>query len=90
VEELLVIFACLNSTGCTETSGHYYNTHPQVQEIVKKSEKMVKHYVGPRVIESVGPVLMVAAGGSGTIRLNRNFSLQGNKNNVTLGFTWEF
>jgi hypothetical protein len=90
MEEILVIFACLNSTGCTETSGLYFNTHPEVREIAHRGERLAKKYVGPFVIESVGPFIMVAAGGSGTIRLNKYFSLQGNKNNATLGFRWEF
>lgn len=90
MEEILVIFACLKSVGCSETSKHYYSTHPEIQEVARNSERIAKKYVGPMVIETVGPVIMVVAGGTGTIRLNKYFSLQGNKNNATLSFNLEY
>lgn len=90
MEEFLVIFACLNSTGCTETSRHYYNTHPQIQEVVKKGEKIANKYIGPTAIQVLGPAILISAGATGTIRLNKHFSLQGNKNTGILGFSKEF
>jgi hypothetical protein len=88
--EALVIFACLNSTGCTETSRHYYNTHPQIQVIAKKTVKIAKQYVGTVVIDTVGPVLFAAAGGTGTIRLGKHLSLQLNRDSAILGLGLEF
>lgn len=88
--EFLVIFACLNSTGCTETSSHYYNTHPHIKAFVEKNERLAREYVGSVVIDTYGPVLAIAAGGIGTIRLSKNFSLQGNRERVTIGFMKEF
>lgn len=90
MEEILVILACLNSVGCSETSGHYYNTHPKVQEMARKSERIAKRYVGPVVVEAIGPVLVAVSGSTGTIRLNQYFSLQGNKRNATLSFNLEY
>lgn len=74
--EALVIFACLNSTGCQETSSHYYNTNPAFREVVEQNEKKVEKFVGPAVLQTVGPLLYAAAGGTGTVRLDKNFSLQ--------------
>lgn len=88
--EALVIFACLNSTGCSETSSHYFNTHPDMKEMVKKHERKVEEYVGPYVIATVGPVLHIASGGTGTVRLNRQFSLQVGIKKTTLMFGMEF
>lgn len=90
MEELLVVFACLNSTGCKETSKHYYNTHSKVQEIVKNSEDLVKDYVGPVVIESIGPVLIFSTGGTGIVRINQKFSLQINRDHSILWLSKEF
>ena len=90
IAEGLAIFACVNSTGCTETSRHYYNTNPQAQEIVKNSEKLVKRYVGPVVIETAGPILAFAAGATGTVRLHKYLSLQVSRERATLGFSMEF
>ena len=90
LSEALVIFACINSTGCSETSSHYYNTHPEVREIVQKHEKLAEKYIGPVVIQTVGPILYIASGGTGTIRLSRNWSLQLSRGNGTLAYRLEW
>lgn len=90
LSEALVIFACINSTGCSETSSHYYNTHPEIREIVQKHEKLAEKYIGPVVIQTVGPVLYIASGGTGTIRLSRNWSLQLNQEKGTLAYRLEW
>ena len=90
MEEFLVIFACLNSTGCSETSHHYYSTHPQVQEAVKRGERIAKKYIGPVIIETVGPTLLFVAGGTGHVRLHSNISLKINQDGAILGFVKEF
>lgn len=88
--EALVIFAFLNSTGCSETSSHYFNTHPEMKEMVEKHGKRIEEYLGPYVIGTVGPVLHVVSGGTGTVRLNRQFSLQVGIKKTTLMFGMEF
>lgn len=88
--EALVIFACVNSTGCSETSSHYFNTHPDVREIVKTQEKKVEDFVGPYVIQTLGPLFYVASGGTGTVRLNKYFNLQISTQKSTLMFSKEF
>ena len=88
--EALVILACTTSKGCNETSSHYYNTHPEVRHIVEENEKKIEKFVGPTVIATFGPMLYVAAGGTGTVRLNKFFSLQFNKEKGTLVFSKEF
>lgn len=88
--EALVVFACLNSTGCSETSSHYYNTHPDVRELVERNEKKIEKFIGPQIIATFGPMIYVAAGGTGTVRLNKFFSLQINHEKGTLVFGKEF
>lgn len=88
--EALVIFACVNSTGCSETSSHYFYTHPDVKEMVRKNEKRIEEFIGPYVIQSVGPLFYVAAGGTGTVRLNKYFNLQISTQKSTLMFSKEF
>lgn len=90
LSEALVIFACVNSTGCNETSSHYYNTHPELREMVDRNSKEIERFVGPTVIQVVGPVLFAAAGGTGTVRLNKYFSLQMSIQKGTLMFGKEF
>lgn len=88
--EALVIFACANSTGCNETSSHYFNTHPEMREMVEANERKVAKFIGPTIIETFGPFIYVAAGGTGTLRLNKLFSLQMNTKTGTLTFAEEF
>lgn len=88
--EALVIFACVNSTGCSQTSSHYFNTHPDVRESIKKHERIVQEFIGPYVIQTAGPLIYVVAGGTGTVRLNKYFNLQLSTQKSTLMFSKEF
>lgn len=88
--EALVILACTTSKGCNETSTHYYATHPEIREMIEANEKKVEKFIGPTVIQTVGPFLYAAAGGTGTVRLNKYFNLQLSTQKATLGFTKEF
>lgn len=90
MEELLVVFACLNSSGCSETSNVYYQTHPEVREMIQDKERSIKKYAGPVMIETVGPMIVVFSGGTGNLRLNHLLSLQFTKTNNKLIFNLEF
>ena len=74
--EFLVIIACLNGKGCSETSNAYYQAHPELQEMVHVQEKKIKDYCGPIVVETAGPFLFIVAGGTGNIKLYKNLSLE--------------
>lgn len=88
--EALVIFACVKSAGCSETSSHYFNTNPEIREMVRMNEKRIERILGPTLIQVYGPVLYVAAGGTGTVRLSRHFSLQLNRDKGTLSYRVEW
>lgn len=88
--EALVIFSCLKSVGCTETSSHYYNTHPEIREMINKNEQKIEKFVGPTAIQAAGPVLYVLIGGTQTVRLTKSFSLQLNSGRNILIFSKEF
>lgn len=90
VAEALVIFACFNSTGCTQTSTQYFNTHPEVKEMLELHEKNITRKAGPFMVKFVGPLMFAAAGGTGTIRMDSNFSLQANTKQCTLVFGKEW
>lgn len=76
MQEFLVIFACLNSTGCSETAGAYRASHPELEKIIRHHEERVKDYVGPVVVQMAAPFFIVVAGGTGNIRITQNFGLQ--------------
>lgn len=84
IQEALVAFACINSTGCSETSSAYYNNNPEIKEMVKVAESQVNNFIGPTIVATLGPTIYVVAGGTGTIRLHRTLSLQVNKKQSVL------
>ena len=73
--EALVIYTCLMSKGCSETSSQYYQTHPQFREFVEVEERRVKEALGPTVIQYWGPFIWAASGQEATIRTSENFYL---------------
>lgn len=88
--ESLVIFSCLKSVGCSETSAQYFHTYPDVREMIENNGKKVEQFIGPSVVQTIGPVLYAASGGTGTVRINKNFSLQISLKNSILTFNKEF
>lgn len=91
MQELLVIFACLNSHGCSETSNAYYQSHPELREMIEKNEKKIKDYVGPVIVETSAPFFFVIAGGTGNFKIYGDFSLQvKNYENTKLVFSRGF
>lgn len=88
--EVLVIFACINSTGCQETSSQYYITNPEARKFLTKNEKRLKDLMGPYLMEIIGPALYVVAGGTSTVKISKHFSLQTDKKNVILSFRKDF
>lgn len=88
--EALVIFSCVNSTGCKETSAQYYSTHPELKEMVEHNEYKIKKYLGPTIIQVYGPMIYVVAGGTGTVRLNKFFSLQLSSQKTAVLFSKDF
>ena len=89
--EFLVIMACLNGKGCSETSNAYYQAHPELREMVQEQEKRVKDYCGPIIVEVAGPFLFIAAGGTGNFKLYKNLSFEvKNFNKTTLVYSVGF
>ena len=88
--EALVIFACLNNTGCTETSDEYFRRYPQIKNYIDKEGQHVRQYVGPTIVDTVGPLLFIAGGGTGIIHLHNHFNLQLSKESAKLVFSWSF
>jgi hypothetical protein len=88
--EALVLFACFNSTGCTETSNEYFRRNPDIKHKIDKTAENVRQYVGPSIVDTVGPFLFVAAGGTGVIHLHEHFNLQMKKDSATLIFSWSY
>lgn len=90
VEELIVIFACLNNVGCTETSNQYFTVHPEVKTYIDREAKQAREYIGPKLVDTVGPVLFVIGGGTGIIHVQEHINLQMTRDSGKLVFSWSF
>lgn len=88
--ELLVLFACLNNTGCSETSSQYYNQNPEFRELMDLREYQIKKAVGPVVTQYWAPIMWAAAGQQSTIRLSGRFYIDFKISNQVLMFKEEF
>jgi hypothetical protein len=84
--EALVIFACVNNTGCPDTSNLYFSQNPQIKSMIDKDAMELRQFVGPKIVDIVGQFLFLAAGGNGVIRLDKNLSLNANKSGGMLVF----
>jgi len=58
--------------------------------MVEVNTKKIEKFIGPTIIQTIGPVLYAAAGGTGTVRLNKYFNLQLSTQKSTLVFSKEF
>lgn len=76
MQELLVIIACLNAKGCDKASSAYYQTNPNVREMIERQERRIKNYVGPVVVEAATPVFFILRSGTGSFKLYKNLSLE--------------
>lgn len=76
MQEMLVIFACMNNHGCSETSSTYYHFHPELREVVEYSERKIRSYVNPFIMDNVAPFAFAAAGGTGSVKISANFRLE--------------
>ncbi len=84
MQELLVILACLSSKGCSETTGAYYQSHPELQEMVRMNERKIKNFVGPIIVEAAAPIFFVAQGGTGNFKIYGPLSLKVQKYQDTM------
>lgn len=90
MSEFLVLFACLNSTGCHESVSHYFEQNPQVYETIKKRQKKTEKLVGHRVVVLTMPFLYVAAGGTGVVKLSQHVALSASRYQGVLSYGVEF
>lgn len=88
--EALVIFACVNSTGCSQTADLYFSQHQELKHEIEEDAKAAREYVGPKIVDTVGPMLVFVAGGTGTIHLHNHLDLRIQKDNSVLSFSWIF
>jgi uncharacterized protein (DUF1697 family) len=90
MQEIILIFACLNKTGCEETYKAYYKNNPTLVEMVKDNEQRAKVLLKPYAVDQVLPFIMAATGQEVIFNLDKNFTIKNYKNITQLTFKKEF
>lgn len=91
VLEALVIFSCVNNTGCSQTSDLYYKHNPQVYEEIKIHERRAVKFIGPNVIRFVGPLIhIISTNGTGTVNVYPGLNIELNKQKLGINYTYDF
>jgi hypothetical protein len=76
--EILVLSLCLGKYDCTHASSAYYAT-PEVKEYISRVKNKTTKFVGQdnmKLITLTAPAIAIGFGGSGNIRLSKNWSLE--------------
>lgn len=87
IPEFLLIFACLNQSGCAETASQYriYNPTPftVAEQYTERFNQMV-------LLNYWGPVLAYGLGREGTVKLHRNVGLTLSQKKTGLLLSFDF
>ena len=87
MQELLLLFSCVNSIGCAETFGNYkFYNQSMVQNVEYEANKRLEQL--PTSFKTYGlPAIALAAGGTGTITVHKNLVLSLSSSRSALVFT---
>lgn len=75
LEVLLVLLACTQGKGCSQTTNAYYSDHPEVKRLIKEQEQQVKRIVGPEAV-AVSPAFILMVRGKGSVHITGPFNLE--------------
>lgn len=75
IQEFLVILACSQNAGCSQTTSSYYQTHPAVKQSIQTASDTTKKAVGPEVV-AISPAILLMGTGKGTFSVNKYISIQ--------------
>ena len=87
--ELLTLFACINGTGCSETSSLYYSQHPAFSNFMKEYETKAKDMAGP-ILVNASTYALILGGQKSTFKLTGDIYLDYSLGKQALVFRREF
>lgn len=90
MQELIVILACLNNNGCTESYSAYAKYNPLLIQELNRMEVEYKNKLGPVVTNYVLPMTSFAAFNRFNLRLDKHLVLTYSKNEYKLTFGRDF
>ena len=90
--ESLIIGLCFGGWECDSAPRAYYLYNKDLQVIVKQTELKAKDIAGPFMVDYMIPyslpLIMVANGKEGTVKITKNVSFTANKDKVRV--SWQF
>ena len=88
--ELLVLFSCINQTGCAETANVYKKQNPSIVEVIDNVENKAEQALQPFLVQYWAPIALYTAGREGSVRLTSKVALNLNQKNTLLLYTHNF
>lgn len=83
IQELLVVLACSEAQGCSNTINAYYSTHPRMKQTMANHKQRAKDAIGPTLL-IVSPIVYLLGSDKATFTLNQYFGLQVSKKETAM------
>jgi hypothetical protein len=75
--EFLVLLACLQNTGCSETSTAYYQTNAEFKAYVDYAQDQVERRLPQDFVEYGAPIIYASTGRAYTLKFSDKVALKG-------------
>ena len=93
-QEFLIIGLCAGQFGCDKATQAYTLEHPEIQLSFDRAVDKAKAYVGPTVSDYIVPytvpIFLLETRQTGTVRLNKYFSITGNLNSQSMNVNFTY
>jgi len=88
--ESIILAACLQKKGCSDSMNAYYKSQPQLQAVIKKSEKEAKRMVGEDASRYVLPIATLGLSRESEFKINNRWSVKIIRPEHILAIKWSF
>lgn len=88
--EVLVAALCIGNFDCGNATKAYYYQNPHLKMKANEIRRDLNYYVGENVAYTSAALLAISLGHKAQIRLDRNWSLQYNKDASLLKWAYSF
>lgn len=89
IQEFLVLLACTQNLGCSQTTNTYFQAHPEFKQMARNADKEAKKLIAPEVV-LLSPLAIYAVRGKGSFRVNKYFSLELKQDSKMIQFNVSF
>ena len=90
IEAGLVVLACSLGKGCMETSTQYYNTNPELRQMIENTKELSYRYLGQFTVEYTLPLMLLSLKQNATIKVTKNLAYTLENKNSLLTYKKEF